>query len=75
MKEGLLIRNPPQNYAGKLIESCGLKGGRIGDAVVSEKHANFVINDRGEASANDIETLIQLVQNTVEDQTTVPLFR
>lgn len=72
---GSVFRNPPQNYAAKLIESCGLKGHRIGGAVVSEKHANFIINDRGEASANDIETLIQLVQNTVEKKTAVSLFR
>ena len=50
-----------------MIEECGLKGRRIGGAVVSEKHANFIIND-DQASAADIESLIMLVQKTVEDE-------
>ena len=62
---GSVFRNPPNDYAGRLIESAGLKGFRIGGAVVSEKHANFIINDDN-ASAQDIETLIGLVQNKVQ---------
>ena len=72
---GSVFRNPPADYAARLIESCGLKGKRIGGAVVSEKHANFIINDAGQASANDIERLIQLVQHTVREQTTIELYR
>lgn len=72
---GSVFRNPPQNYAAKLIESCGLKGKRFGGAVVSEKHANFIINHQGTASANDIESLIQFVQKTVYEQTAIELIR
>lgn len=72
---GSVFRNPPQNHAAKLIESCGLKGKRFGGAVVSEKHANFIINHQGTASANDIESLIQFVQKTVYEQTAIELIR
>lgn len=72
---GSVFRNPPQDYAARLIESCGLKGKRFGGAVVSEKHANFIINYHGEASAKDIECLIQLVQQTVYEQTNIQLTR
>ena len=71
---GSVFRNPDKFYAAQLIEECGLKGKRIGGAVVSEKHANFIIND-GEASAADIESLIMLVQKTVEDERGVLLQR
>jgi UDP-N-acetylmuramate dehydrogenase len=72
---GSVFRNPPQDYAARLIESCGLKGKRLGGAMVSEKHANFIINHNGEASAKDIESLIQLVQQTVHEQTNIQLIR
>jgi UDP-N-acetylmuramate dehydrogenase len=62
---GSVFRNPPGDHAARLIEAVGLKGYRIGDAVVSEKHANFFINE-GHASAAEIEQLIQHVQQTVE---------
>lgn len=65
---GSVFRNPPGDHAARLIESCGLKGCRIGDAEVSEKHANFIIN-RGDATAGDIENLILYVQQTVQDAT------
>lgn len=72
---GSVFRNPPNNYAARLIESCGLKGQRHGGAMVSEKHANFIINYQGQASANDIETLIEQVQKTVSEQTNIELVR
>jgi len=55
---------PPKDHAARLIESAGLKGFRIGDASVSEKHANFIIN-HGNARSADIEALILHVQKTV----------
>ena len=64
---GSVFRNPEGNYAAKLIEECGLKGKRIGGALVSEKHANFIINENN-ATATDIESLILLIQKTVKDK-------
>jgi UDP-N-acetylmuramate dehydrogenase len=61
---GSVFTNPPGDHAARLIESAGLKGYRIGDASVSEKHANFIIN-HGAARAADIEALIAHVQRTV----------
>lgn len=72
---GSVFRNPPGHFAAQLIESCGLKGHRIGGAVVSEKHANFIINHDGSACAGDIEALIQYVRQTVYDKTTVQLIQ
>jgi UDP-N-acetylmuramate dehydrogenase len=62
---GSVFRNPPGDHAGRLIESAGLKGARIGGAVVSDKHANFIVND-GDATAEDIERLIERVRTEVE---------
>ena len=61
---GSVFTNPPGDHAARLIEACGLKGLRIGGAVVSEKHANFILNE-GEARASDIEQLIGRVQDEV----------
>ena len=61
---GSVFTNPPGNHAARLIETAGLKGFRIGDASVSQKHANFIIN-HGAASASDLERLIEHVQATV----------
>ena len=64
---GSVFKNPDGNHAGDLIERSGLKGFRIGGCSVSEKHANFIVNDK-EATARDIETLIKHIQNTVKDR-------
>lgn len=71
---GSVFRNPPNNFAAKLIESCGLKGKRIGGASVSTKHANFIINDQN-ATANDIEQLINLVAEEVKRQHDIQLIQ
>ena len=62
---GSVFTNPPGDHAARLIEAAGLKGLRIGGAVVSTKHANFILNE-GAASARDIESLIEEVQTQVE---------
>jgi UDP-N-acetylmuramate dehydrogenase len=62
---GSVFRNPENDHAARLIEACGLKGKRIGGAVISEKHANFIINENN-ATAKDIESLILLAQHDVE---------
>lgn len=62
---GSVFRNPEQGHAGQLIERSGLKGRRIGGAQVSEKHANFIVND-GSATAADIEALIELIRFEVK---------
>jgi len=69
---GSVFRNPPGDYAARLIEACGLKGRRIGGAEISTKHANFIVN-RGEATAADIEALIALARDTVKDRHGVAL--
>lgn len=61
---GSVFRNPPNDYAARLIEQCGLKGVSIGAARISEKHANFIINE-GNATATDIENLILKARETV----------
>jgi UDP-N-acetylmuramate dehydrogenase len=61
---GSMFKNPPNTYAAKLIEQAELKGKRVGDAQISEKHANFMVN-LGNAKAADIVTLIDLVKRTV----------
>lgn len=69
---GSVFRNPEGMYAGKLIEDLGLKGKNIGDAYVSEKHANFIIN-KGNASGEDIDKLITLIKNQVKEEYDIEL--
>lgn len=71
---GSVFRNPPGDHAARLIDEAGLKGLRQGGAEVSRKHANFIIN-RGDASAADIEALIETVQETVHERFGVALER
>ncbi len=69
---GSVFRNPPNDYAGRLIEAAGLKGKRIGGAMISPKHANFIINTGG-ARAKDILALLSLVQKKVKRETGIDL--
>ena len=69
---GSTFKRPAGYFAGKLIEDAGLKGYRVGDAQVSEKHAGFVIN-RGEASASDVLRLCREVEQKVEEMSGVRL--
>lgn len=69
---GSVFRNPIGYSAGKLIEEAGCKGAQVGDAMVSYKHANFIVNT-GKATAEDVLELIKLVQKKVEDKTGILL--
>ena len=69
---GSVFRNPPGDHAARLIEACGLKGMRVGGAMVSTQHANFIVNIAN-ASATDIETLMLIVQEEVKKQVGVEL--
>ena len=69
---GSVFRNPPDDYAGRLIELIGYKGKKIGDALVSEKHANFIVNS-GHASGDDIKKLILEIQKKVKEEFNIEL--
>ncbi|MFC1883330.1 UDP-N-acetylmuramate dehydrogenase [Thermodesulfobacteriota bacterium] len=69
---GSIFKNPPGDYAGRIIESVGLKGKKIGKAMISEKHANFIINTGG-ATASDVIALINLAREAVKEKTQVVL--
>lgn len=69
---GSVFKNPEGNHAGRLIEACGLKGTRRGGAVISDMHANFILNDR-DAKAADILELIDHVRGIVQDRHGVEL--
>lgn len=71
---GSVFRRPEGNYAGALIEKCGLKGKTIGGAQVSPKHAGFIVNIGG-ATAEDVKNLIKLIQTTVKEETGYELQR
>jgi len=64
---GSMFKNPPGDYAGRLIEAAGLKGRRIGRAMISPIHANFIIN-LDDASAQDIWKLMRIAQDTVKEK-------
>jgi UDP-N-acetylmuramate dehydrogenase len=69
---GSVFKNPPGQKAAQLIEACGLKGFRIGDAQVSLKHANFIVNT-GNAKASELWQVIEHVQKTVQAEKSVDL--
>jgi UDP-N-acetylmuramate dehydrogenase len=69
---GCVFKNPPNDSAGRLIEAVGLKGARVGDAEVSMKHANFMVN-RGQASAADVLALIGKVRSAIRRRAGVRL--
>jgi UDP-N-acetylmuramate dehydrogenase len=69
---GSVFRNPPGDSAGRLIDACGLKGARLGGAAISEKHANFIVNEGG-ASAADIRRLAEMARSAVAEQFGVDL--
>ena len=64
---GSVFKNPYPQYAGKLIEDSGLKGLKKGEAFISQKHGNFIIN-KGQAKAKDIDFLIKTIQKTVKEK-------
>ena len=69
---GSVFRNPEGDHAGRLIEACGLKGKSIGGAMISPKHANFIVNT-GNATSNDVKNLIKLVHTQVKHDFNVDL--
>ena len=69
---GSMFRNPPGDYAGRLIEAAGLKGRRIGQAQIAERHANFIVN-LGGAKAAEVRQLMELAKNEVSRQFGVEL--
>jgi UDP-N-acetylmuramate dehydrogenase len=71
---GSVFRNPARDFAARLIESCGLKGYKAGGAMVSPKHANFIVN-AGDATAADIESVIEHCRRTVFERTGILLER
>ncbi len=69
---GCVFKNPPKDSAGRVIDVAGLKGAQVGDARISEKHANFIVN-QGQASAKDVLALIRKVRAAVAKRTGVRL--
>jgi UDP-N-acetylmuramate dehydrogenase len=69
---GSMFRNPPEDFAGRLIEAAGLKGRRIGQAQISERHANFIVN-LGGAKAEEVRRLMDLARAEVKKQFAVEL--
>ena len=69
---GSVFRNPEGDYAGRLIEESGLKGREIGGAKISNKHANFIVNNKN-ATSNDIITLINLIKVTIKEKYNIDL--
>lgn len=69
---GCIFKNPPEIPAGRLIDELGLKGACVGDACVSDVHANFIIN-RGHARARDITILIDMIRKEAKENRGIDL--
>jgi len=69
---GSIFKNPPGNFAGRLLEAVGMKGVRIGDAAFSDRHANFIVN-LGGARADDVRALIEMAREKVRDHRGIAL--
>lgn len=69
---GCVFKNPKDNKAAILIQECGLKGKVFGGAMISEKHANFIVN-KGNATANDVMELVKLIRSSVREKTGIEL--
>jgi UDP-N-acetylmuramate dehydrogenase len=69
---GSIFKNPPGDFAGRLVESVGLKGTRMGNAMISSKHGNYIVN-LGGARAADVLTLVDLAQERVRAATGIHL--
>ena len=69
---GSVFKNPPGHSAGRLIDEAGLKGARVGDAMVSPLHANFIVN-LGQASARDVRLLVEVVKERVRERFSISL--
>jgi UDP-N-acetylmuramate dehydrogenase len=69
---GSIFRNPLNDYAGRLIEEAGLKGKKVGEAMISTKHANYIVNT-GKAKADDVLTLMGLARQKVKEDTGIEL--
>ena len=63
---GSIFKNPPGNFAGRLLENAGLKGTRVGGAAFSDRHANFIVN-LGGARADEVRALMELARNRVKE--------
>ena len=70
---GSVFRNPEDNFAGKLIEDVGLKGKKHGGAMISDKHANFIVNNTKNCKASDIKYLIDLAHDKVLEKYNVDM--
>jgi UDP-N-acetylmuramate dehydrogenase len=69
---GSMFKNPPGDFAGRLIEAAGLKGARVGEAEISNLHANFFVN-HGQAKAGEVYELIRRARDTVAEEFGVQL--
>jgi len=69
---GSMFRNPPGDYAGRLIDAAGLKGKRVGACQISERHGNFIVN-RGGAKAMDVRQLMEIAKSEVQKKFGVEL--